>query len=194
MIANSLRHGCRVLAGMVLMAGAGCASTGGGGGGDGTSSDPLAEYRLGAQAELDADVAAITNAYNDAVLCVNDNASFTDQQNLDALKAAYTGDPEDFPTYVDQARTQIEQRTDEICTTDLGDDAELDAQVTELTTQRNRGRDCRGATPNLTDENSLLYLKQQYLERILAFDNLLAAAEALVSDATQIADDECAAE
>lgn len=192
MITNWLRCGCVVLAGLVLIAGAGCASTSGsGGGGNANTGDPLAEYRLGDQAELDTDVAAITKAFNDAVVCVNDNASFTDQQNLDALKAAYTGDAADFPAYVDQARTDIEQRTDEICTTELGDDTDLDAQVTELTTQRNRGRECRGATPNLTDENSLLYLKQQYLERILAFDDLLAAAQALVNEATQVADDEC---
>jgi hypothetical protein len=190
MIANSLRYGCMVLTGVALVVAAGCASTGGGGG-DATTGDPLAEYRLGDNAELDADVAAITKAYNDAVICVNDNASFTEEQNLDALKQAYTGAPDGFPAYVDQARTQIEQGTNEICTTELGDDPDLDAQVTQLTTQRNRGRQCRGDTPNLTDENSLAYLKQQYLKRILAFDDLLAAAQQLVIEATQAADNEC---
>jgi hypothetical protein len=192
MIVDSLRYGCVVLMGVALVAAAGCASTsGGGGGGDGTTGDPLAEYQLGDSAELDADVAAITNAYNAAVACVNDNASFTDEQNLDALKQAYTGAPEDFPAYVDQTRTQIEQRTDEICTTNLGDNPDLDAQVAELTTQRNRGRQCRGDEPNLTDENTLGYLKQQYLQRILVFDDLLSAAEQLVIEATQAADLEC---
>jgi hypothetical protein len=190
MVADSLRYGCMVLAGVALVAAAGCASGGGGGGGS-TTGDPLAEYRLGGDAALDADVAAITKAYNDAVICVNDDVSFTEEQNLDALKQTFTGAPEDFPAYVHQTRTQIEQRTGEICTTELGDDPDLDAQVAELTTQRNRGRQCRGDEPTLDDENSLGYLKQQFLKRILAFDDLLSAAQTLVTEATQAADSEC---
>lgn len=180
----------------VLVMGFGCNSTSGGGGGGGNTGPNLNDYQLdGSNPELEADITALTTAYNAALLCINeDDTSFTDQQNLDALKASYTGEAADFPAYVDESRQLIENGSEQICTYQLGQDATLDAFVTDITEARNRGRECRGDEPTLTDENSLEFLKQRYLTQMLSFDNLTDAAEALANDAAVIADEECGQE
>jgi hypothetical protein len=191
----------RLLCGLALVCvvvmGSGCGTTSGGGGGGGGNTGPsLTEYQLdGSNPELEADITALTTAYNAALQCIGeDDTFFTDQQNLDALKTSYTGAAADFPAYVDESRQLVENGSDEICNYALGQDAVLDGFVADITEARNRGRACRGDDPNLTDENSLEFLKQRYLTQVLSFDNLTDAAEALANDAAVIADEECGEE
>ncbi len=185
---------CAVALVCTLIIGLGCNAGGGGGGGGGGATRPnLAQYQLdGSHPQMEADIAAVTSAYNAALVCVgDDNVSFTDQQNLDALKASYTGAADDFPAYVAQSRQRIEKGSEEICTYDLGDDATLDALIATITADRNRGRECRGEDPTFTDAISLDYLKHGYLSRILNFDNMTEAAEVLARDITLLADEVC---
>ena len=177
-----------VLATMGLL---GCSTAGGGGGGGG--GDPLAQYQLdGTYPEMEVDVAAVTAADNAAVDCISSNGAYTDQQTLDGLKSAYDGAADGFPAYVDGVRPQVERRSDEICNTDLGDIPELDAAITRLTAARNRGRECQGDAPNLDDENSLLFVKSQYMDTGLVFDSITAVAVALADAGERAADDLCA--
>ena len=173
----------------VAMVGLGCSTTTGGGGG----STSLTEYQLdGSNPELEADVAAIAAADNAAFVCIDEDVSFTDQETLDALKSAYTGTTAGFPAYVASVRDQVERRSDEICTTELGDEPDLDEAVARLTVARNRGRECQGDEPTLDDENSLALVKQKYMEVGLIFDSITAVAVALADAAEQAADDFCA--
>lgn len=175
----------------MVMAGLGCSTTTGGGGG--STSTSLAEYQLdGMNPELEADVAAIAAADNAAFVCIEVDVSFTDQETLDGLKSAYTGAAAGFPDYVADVRGRVERRSDEICTTELGDEPDLDDAVARLTAARNRGRECQGDEPDLDDENSLALVKQKYMEIGLIFDSITAVAVALADAAEQVADDICA--
>ncbi len=163
------------------------------GGSAGASAEELAEYRLdGTYPDLDDDIAALTAAYNEALACIGqENISFTEQQNLDALKAAFDGTKDEFPAFAASARDTLERGSDDVCGLALGDDPDLDVTVALITDQRNRGRECRGDDPTIDDENTFAFLKQRYVQQMLAFAGLSEAATALLNDATQLADDEC---
>jgi hypothetical protein len=178
----------------VLVMGSGCNSTSGGGGGGGGNTRPdLTAYQLdGSHPEMEADITALTAAYNAALVCVgDDDITFTDQQNLDGLKASYAGDAAGFPAYVTASRRLIEDGSEEICTYDLGEDPTLDALIASITADRNRGRECRGDDPVITDENSLDYLKHGYLAQILSYENMTDAAQTLARSTATLADEAC---
>jgi hypothetical protein len=64
--------------------------------------------------------------------------------------------------------------------------------VERLTTARNRGRECQGLDPVLTDANSLDYLKTQYFaQSVQVYPTLVDFAVPFVDEAEQIADTQC---
>jgi hypothetical protein len=193
--------------GPVLMTGIACntaAPAGGGGGGGGGNGrdvpgndndqpDPeLDRFQLdGTDADFEDDVAALTDAFNAALACIGETESFTEQENLDALKDGYTGIAAAFLEFVATARGQVEQGSDDVCNLELGDDADFDEVISLITDQRNRGRECMGENPDLDDENTLAFLKFGYVQQMLIFDDIQDAADALLNDATTAADQEC---
>lgn len=185
--------------GLALLLGGCTAPAGGGDGDDGGEDgvqDPLPEYRLGEDAQLDADVAAITEADNAALECIDEDLRFEEEDVLLSLKEGYVDDPDPegtFPEFVAEIVDLEQAKSDEICNTTLENASpELLAEIERLTTARNRGRDCRGEDPNLTDENSLLYLATKYLGQSAQFyPTMLDFAVPFVEEAEAIADGEC---
>ncbi|MCP4247439.1 MAG: hypothetical protein GY778_10365 [bacterium] len=176
----------------------GCAtSSGGGGGGDGGNADPLPDFQLGDDAQFDADVAAITQADNDALACLDEDRRFSDKDTLLALKKGYTAGETSgstFPEFVAETVTLEQNKSDDICNTTLGNASEeLLGLIQELTDIRNRGAECAGEEPTLSNENSLAFLKTQYLgQAARTFPTLLEFADAYIPAAEQVADDQCA--
>ena len=174
----------------------GCAASGGDGGGGGDT-DPLAEFQLGDDQQLDDDVAAITQADNEALACLEQELRFSDEDTLAALKRGYTaGDTagSTFPEFIAEAVPLERNKSDDICNTTLESASEeLLALIQELTAIRNRGRECAGDDPTLTDENSLAFLKTEYFgEAARTFPTLLDFAEAFVPATEQVADEQSA--
>ncbi|MHC4064310.1 MAG: hypothetical protein ACYSUI_07395 [Planctomycetota bacterium] len=178
---------------MMSLALCGCAtSTGGGGGGE----DPLPGFQLGQDEDLDADVAAITAADNDALECLGEVFVFSQEDTLLTLKQGYVGSDTSnttFPEFVANIVPLERAKAEEICETTLENASdELQADIGQLTAARNRARECQGEAPDLTDENSLELLKTAFLaESVLRSPTLLDFAELFVNDIERIADQEC---
>ena len=183
----------RLMMPLVLMALAGCAVGGAGSLGE----DSLPEVQLGDDPVLDADVAAITAARNEALVCLGEEGDVEEADMLLALKQGYVDDPAGaatFPQFVAQFVEPERSRADEICQTTLDNaSAELLAQIQRLTTARIRGAQCEGTDANLTDETSLERLKLEFFgTSIRAYPTLTDFAEAFVEDFEQVVDDLCA--
>jgi hypothetical protein len=184
------------LCGCATGSGGGGGGGGGGGNGDGAVQDPLPEYQLGLDAELDANVAAITAADNAIVECIGEEITYNEEDVLLSLKLGYTAGATagmSFPEFVADLAELEQGKSDEICNTTVENASdELRALITRLTEARNRGRECRDEDPTLTDENTLLYLKRQYFKySVRDFPTLLDFAAPFVEEAEQIAEDEC---
>jgi len=179
-----------------------CSSGGGGGGGNGGNDnggvqDPLPEFQLGDDEQLDADVAAITAADNDAVDCIGDTVQFTDEGTLLSLKQGYAADPSPdstFPEFVAGIVPPEQAKSTEICDTTLENASEeLLALVQRLTATRNRGRQCINEDPVFDDENSLRLLKVKFLEHsVQVYPTLLEFADVYVPAAEDTTDAQCA--
>ncbi|MFQ5490074.1 MAG: hypothetical protein ACE5GE_05065 [Phycisphaerae bacterium] len=180
----------------------GCNTTGAGGGGGGGGSadtggtggqdqDPLPDFQLGAGNDsLDADVAAITAADNQALACANQDLVFTEQDVLSALKQGYVADDTlemDFPEFVADLVDPEQAKANEICDTTLDNASEeLLTWIQRLTDSRNEGATCLGEPATLTNENSLLLLKTEYLTKsVRLYSTLLSFAEVFVPDVEQ---------
>ena len=172
----------------------GCA-TGGGGGGDGGSADPLAQYQLGRDEELDADVGAITAADNEGVACLGQDLVFEDEDVLASLKGGYPADSpaEEFPEFVAQTVPLEEAKTDEICNTTL-ENASTEALdlVERLTVAANRSAECLGEEADVTDQDSLEAIKERYFSSsVHVYESMVEMATALVEEAEQAVEGEC---
>ena len=176
---------------LALAALVGCSSGGTGGG------DPLPEFQLGQDPELDAEVAALTAARNQALACVNAEERTNESDVFLALKQGYAANPaptETFPEYVANLVEPEQAKTDEICDTTLGNaSAELLALIERLTAARNRGAECEGLVGSATNEDSLELLKLGYFNQsVLSFPTLTDFAPLYVEDIERLADDACA--
>ena len=197
--------GFAVVLGLSLtLCGCNTASSGGGGGGgdddagDDATTDPLPEYQLEDDPELADDVGAITEADNEALACLDSTAQ-TEEDVLLALKNGYVSmtDPEEtFPEFVASLVEPEQSKADEICGTTLENaSADLLEQIQRLTTDRNRGRECQGQDPTLTDENSLAYLKTQYFgQSVQLYPTMLDFAIPFADEVELVTDDECGTE
>jgi len=198
----AVRLGGWALCGLALILGGCNRSTGGGGGGNGSNDngsvqDPLPEFQLGDDEQLDADVAAITAADNDAVDCIGDTVQFTDEGTLLSLKQGYAAAPSPdstFPEFVAEIALLEQAKSTEICDTTLENASEeLLALVQRLTATRNRGRECIGEDPVFDDENSLRLLKIKFLENsVQVFPTLVEFANSFVPAAEDTTDAQCA--
>jgi len=170
---------------------------GGGGGGDGDgggADDPLPEYQLGEDPELDADVAAITQADNEAEECYGGTTVHTDEDELLALKHGYAANPESADTFEDfvHAVAGIEaSKRDQICDTNLGDDEDLDASVQRVTDAANQAAECQGQDQTATPEDSLLAIKILFFDAGIRAGDLVEFAEDMAAEAEQEADEAC---
>ena len=185
-----------LLCGCTTGAGGGGGGGGDGDGGDGGTEDPLPQYQLGQDEELDANVGAITAADNAAVVCLQEEFIYDEEGVLLSLKQGYVADTSvapSFPEFVADLVELEQAKSTEICDTTLENASqELLDLVARLTAARNRGRECRGEDPTLTDENSLLLLKKEFFARsVRTFPTLLEFADLYVEDAEQVAEDEC---
>jgi hypothetical protein len=193
-----------VTAATLTLALCGCATGSGGGGGggggdgngDGAVQDPLPEYQLGLDDELDASIGAITAADNAIVECIGEDITYNEEGVLLSLKLGYTAGATagmSFPEFVADLAELEQGKSDEICNTTLENASEeLLGLIARLTEARNHGRECRGDDPTLTDENSLLYLKVQYFKySVRDFPTMLDFAAPFVEEAEQVAEDEC---
>lgn len=175
----------------------GCnAGGGGGGGGGGGNTDPLAQYQLGDDPELDADVATIADADNEAADCIALNVTFEEQEVLDALKQGFPDDrsEEEFPEFVAETAPLAEAKTREICDTTLENASnELLELVNRMTEAGNQNNVCIGEEPDVTDEQSLRAIKRTYFSSsVYAFDSMEEAATVLVEETEEIVEENCA--
>ncbi len=174
---------------------AGC-NTGGGGGGGGTSTpDPLADYQLGEDTQLDADVAAITVADNEGVTCLGQAIVYEDEDVLNALKAGYPPDEpaEGFPAFVAETAGLERIKVDEICDTTLENaSADLTALIERLTVAANQNNECIGEDPDITDEDSLLVIKKGYFgSSPHQYTSMTEFAEVLVEETEGVVAEGC---
>jgi hypothetical protein len=202
---------------MVSFLVAGCATTppaGGGGGADDGSegegegegegengNDPLPEFQLGDDAQLDADVAAIVAADQqvNSPQCLDLRQSYTAENVMLNLKFGYTQSPdamETFPEFVASIAELEQPKADEICSTTLENASEgILALVGEATAARNRQRGCEGVDTNVTDEVSLTDLLRVFFNSPVRVYATLEEAEpelaAFVADLDLEADDAC---
>jgi hypothetical protein len=138
------------------------AGTGGGG-------DPLAQYRLdGSDPELEGNVTAINARYNEALGCVEADQQLTDEQQLAVLLDAYAriAPPETFDQFVEGMVSFSEQRTAEICDTELSDDAEVAGLADALVAESARQAACLGVESQVTQETALVEMKKAWLATI----------------------------
>ena len=181
--------------GLVLLLG-GCAAPSGGGdggaGGDGGGADnevPLPEYQLGEDEQLDADVAAISEADNAALECIAFSPT-NEEAVLLALKNGYTSDPDrtqTFPEFVADIVEPEQAKSDEICNTTLENASpELLDLIGRLTEAGNFSVECAGDEPDVTDEDSLLVIKKGYFpQSVNVYSSMVEFAEVLVEEAEQ---------
>ena len=179
--------------------GVGCTTPGGSTGGNGNTNsggDSLARYQLGRDTEFDALVSTITQADNRIVDCLEaptDAEDFTDQETLDALKAGYLSfdSPEGtFDEFVGTISENEPVKADEICDTQLGQDAAFDATVGRLTDALNRLADCTGGESTDTTQ-ALATLKRTYFRAVEASPPLADFAAALTGAAEAEAEAAC---
>lgn len=178
----------------------GAGGGGGGGSGDGGNQDPLPEFQLGAgNDELDADVAAITTADNEALDCLDQGFQFSEEEVLLALKGGYLADDAlevEFPEFVGDLVAPEQAKADEICDTTVDNASEeLLGWLDRLTAARNEGAACVGEPASLTNENSLALLKTDYLgSSVRLFDTLISFAEVFVPDVERTVTEQVCAE
>jgi len=170
-------------------------SSGGGGGGGGANADPLPEFKLGQDAQLDADIAAMVAADNASAECLGSDRQFTDQDSLSGLKGAYVDNPglaPSFPEFVEDAATIQSLKRDQICDLNMGDDADLDAAIQRITDAANRYAECRSDDAVATTDQILVIIKALFFEAPLSTLDLVAFSEETADRKEQDADDECA--
>ena len=184
--------------GLALLLGGCTAPAGGGDGDDGGEDgvrDPLPDYQLGQDEDLDADVAAITEADNDILECIGRTLTFTDEDVLEDLKNGYVASPGIAPTFEDfvsdVAAIETSKR-DQICDTEAGDDEDLDAALERIVDAEVRADECRGEEASATVDDALLNVKALFFEEGIATTDLVAFAEQMADQAEQEADEVCA--
>jgi len=194
---SHLRAGLYLVLGLALLPWGCQTATGGGGGGDGEAvEDPLPEYQLGDNPELDADVAAITQADNEAVDCFGGTVDFTDEEVLEDLKSGYVTEAGDdvpaFEVWVDELVPVEQSKRDQICDTELEQDADLDAALQRIVDAEDRADGCRGEEATATLDDALLNVKAAFFGAGRAATDLVDFATALAAEAEGEADEVCA--
>ncbi len=170
------------------------AGGGGGGGGGDTTDDPLAEFQLGEDEELDQNVGAITTADNASVQCFGGPTTFTDEEVFDALKVGYNstqGIESTFPEFVADVAAIEQSKQEQICETNLGDDQTLDAAIERTVGAANQLAECNDNPADATAEEVLPVIKALFFERGISATDLVAFAEAQADSEEQQANDAC---
>ncbi len=162
-------------------------NTGGGGGGGGDV-DPYPDTQFGGgDAELDANLTAISDATEQALLCGGRESRPEEAAILDVVKRRYAEDETVAPTledYVALTAQGDQARADEICDTTLENASDgLLALVVRMTEAVN---DCLGEQDQVTDEDSLEVLKSKWLDPApLDYPTLTDFAAAFVPEVEQ---------